>query len=75
MARLPGLLTVAAATVQKFVDRATRLYEQGADVFRIGEYARRWMKWVRSGVRSVLGGKPVWLLGSTGRESYTHAHA
>jgi hypothetical protein len=27
-----------------------RLYEQGADAVRIGDYVRRWRQWVRSGL-------------------------
>jgi hypothetical protein len=27
-----------------------RLYEQGADAIRIGDYVRRWWTWVRSGL-------------------------
>jgi hypothetical protein len=32
-----GLAGVARQTVERFVERATRLYEQGADPERIGE--------------------------------------
>jgi hypothetical protein len=28
----------------------TRLYEQGADACRIGQYAERWWRWVQAGV-------------------------
>ena len=28
----------------------TQLYEQGADVRRIGQYVRDWWRWVRAGV-------------------------
>ena len=45
------LIGVAQQTVTRFVERATRLYEQGADMDRIGEYVRRWLKWVGSGIR------------------------
>jgi len=27
-----------------------RLYEQGADEVRIGQYARHWWRWVQAGV-------------------------
>jgi RNA-directed DNA polymerase len=40
---------LAAQTKQRFVERATRLYEQGAAASRIGEYVRHWLTWVRSG--------------------------
>ncbi len=42
-------LRLAAQTKQQFVERATRLYEQGAAASRIGEYVRHWLTWVRSG--------------------------
>jgi hypothetical protein len=45
-----GLVGVARQSVERFVDRATQLYEQGADSVRIGEYVRRWRMWVRSGL-------------------------
>ncbi len=45
-----GLIGVARQTITRFVERATRLYEQGADLDRIGEYVRRWLKWVGSGL-------------------------
>ena len=42
-------LRLAAQTKQRCVERATRLYEQGAAAGRIGEYVRHWLTWVRSG--------------------------
>ncbi len=42
-------LRLAAQTKQRFVERATRLYEQGAAAGRIGEYVRHWLTWVRAG--------------------------
>lgn len=47
----PFRLGVAPQTLERFVERMTRLYEQGAGTVRIGEYARRWWKWVRAGLR------------------------
>ncbi|MCP4110608.1 MAG: hypothetical protein GY749_34645 [Desulfobacteraceae bacterium] len=41
-----GLVGVAAKTVERFAERVSRLYEQGADLGRIGEYVRRWVRWV-----------------------------
>ena len=35
-----GLVGVAPPTMKRFVERASRLYEQGATQSRIGEYAR-----------------------------------
>jgi hypothetical protein len=37
---VPEGLRLAAQTKQRFVERATRLYEQGAAASRIGEYVR-----------------------------------
>ncbi|MGH6917052.1 MAG: hypothetical protein ACREJ0_05030 [Geminicoccaceae bacterium] len=48
----PEGLTVAKATVEKFVERAARLYEQGPGEpegsARLGQYVRRWAQWVRA---------------------------
>ncbi|MGK7901502.1 MAG: hypothetical protein AB4352_08830 [Hormoscilla sp.] len=46
----PDGLGVAPVTVERFAERAARLYEQGATASRIREYARRWLIWLRSGV-------------------------
>ncbi|MCH7686654.1 MAG: group II intron reverse transcriptase domain-containing protein [Planctomycetes bacterium] len=46
-----GLVGVAPPTVERFVERVNRLYEQGASLRCIGEYVRRWMVWVLSGLR------------------------
>jgi RNA-directed DNA polymerase len=43
-------LSVAAKTVERMVDKVSRLYEQGADEVRIEAYLIRWWRWVRSGV-------------------------
>jgi RNA-directed DNA polymerase len=45
-------LEVAPRAVKNCVDRASQLYEQGADLLRIGTYVRRWMCWARSGLRT-----------------------
>ena len=36
-------LRLAAQTKQRFVERVTRLYEQGAAASRIGQYVRHWL--------------------------------
>ena len=41
---------VVPKTLANFLDRKTQLYEQGADVRRIGQYVRNWWRWVRAGV-------------------------
>lgn len=46
----PAGLGIARKTIEWFVARVTRLYEQGADAVRIGEYVRRWWRWVRAGL-------------------------
>ena len=46
----PARLGIAPKTFERFVERMTRLYEQGAGTVRIGEYARRWWRWVRAGL-------------------------
>ena len=45
-----GIVGVAIQIVQRCVERITRLYEQGADEIRIGDYVGRWWTWVRSGL-------------------------
>ena len=47
----PNGIAVAVKTIEKFVGRSNRLYEQ--DASRIGDYVRRWWIWVKSGVRMV----------------------
>ena len=47
-------LRVARKTVERMVDKVSRLYEQGADELRIEAYLKRWWQWVRSGVDGVL---------------------
>jgi|GEM_PF-1911616 len=44
-------LGVVRKTVQRCLDKVSRLYEQGASVGRIGDYVRRWWRWVRGGLR------------------------
>ncbi len=50
-------LTVAKATIQKFVERAARLYEQervGAGApDALGMYVRRWKGWVKGGLKDL----------------------
>jgi len=46
----PKGLSIAPKTLANFLDRITQLYEQGADVRRIGKYVRNWWRWVRAGV-------------------------
>ena len=46
----PQGLSVAQVTIQRFLDKVSRLYGQGATEYRIGEYIRRWWRWANSGV-------------------------
>ena len=46
----PNCLAVSEKTVGRFIERASRLYEQGADNARIGQYVRNWLRWVRAGL-------------------------
>jgi hypothetical protein len=49
-----AVLRVATTTLQHFVTRSLRLYEQelreGGTSSRLGDYVRRWVWWVHSGV-------------------------
>jgi hypothetical protein len=49
-------LGLAKATIQKFVERAARLYEQGREqpngCSRLGVYIRRWVGWAQGGLPS-----------------------
>ncbi len=46
----PGVLRVSRGTFERFTERISRLYEQGAGIERIGEYVKHWFKWVRTGI-------------------------
>jgi len=45
-----GLVGVAPTTYERFVKRVNRLYEQGASARCIGDYVRRWYRWLVSGL-------------------------
>ncbi len=47
----PAGLEVAPQTVERYVKRVSRLYEQGVDLIHIGAYVRRWHRWAKSGLR------------------------
>ena len=56
----PKGLSIAPKTLANFLERITQLYEQDADVRRIGQYVRNWWRWVRTGVEiSVMNAFPV----------------
>jgi len=54
-----GVTGVAPSALERFQERVVGLYEQNAPPKeirqRIGQYVRRWKRWVRSGVRDVSG--------------------
>ena len=50
----PAGMAVATRTIRKFVERTSQLYEQ--DALRIGDYVRRWLIWVKSGVPLITKG-------------------
>ena len=49
----PAGLEVAPQTVERCVERVSRLYEQGVDLIHIGAYVRCWQRWARSGLREM----------------------
>jgi RNA-directed DNA polymerase len=49
----PAGLEVAQRAVENCVERVSRLYEQGADLIRIGTYVRRWLCWARGSLHSL----------------------
>ena len=49
-----GMAGIALPTRQRFVQRIHQLYEQGATESRIGDYVRRWLIWVRSGLDEIV---------------------
>ncbi len=55
-------LTVAKKTVERFVARAIRLYEQEPEEAfasaRLGLYVRRWVRWAGAGLGALRGGNP-----------------
>jgi len=51
----PTGLEASTETVKRCAARIVRLYEQGADIDRIGEYVQRWVRWLRAGVEGLDG--------------------
>jgi hypothetical protein len=50
----PEGLSVADQTIERFKERIARLYEQGADINRIGQYVLKWLQWSRAGIPELL---------------------
>ena len=59
-----GLLGVSRKAVEKFAERVNRIYGQGADAVRVGEYVRHWWKWARAGLGAAAG--TVWQTNAAG---------
>jgi hypothetical protein len=43
----------ADSAYERFKERIARLYEQGANINRIGQYVHKWVQWTRSGIREL----------------------
>ena len=52
-------LSVADKTIEQFKERIFRLYEQGADINRIGQYVLKWLQWTRTGIHESLKNQPL----------------
>ncbi len=50
----PEGLSVADKTIERFKERIARLYEQGADINRIGQYVLKWVQWTCAGIHDFL---------------------
>lgn len=50
----PRAISVARSATVNMKQRIARLYEQGAGNTDIGRYVVRWLRWVRSGLKSHL---------------------
>jgi hypothetical protein len=46
-------LSVAVITIERFKERITRLYEQGANINRIGQYVLKWVQWTCAGIHEL----------------------
>ncbi len=50
-----NVLTLAQKTIDNFLTKVRRLYEQDTrDISRIDDYVRRWLIWAKSGVGLLL---------------------
>ncbi|MCP4352802.1 MAG: hypothetical protein GY795_45710 [Desulfobacterales bacterium] len=47
-----GEITVSGAAIRRCAERIARLYEQGANLLRIGQYVLRWSRWLSPTVGS-----------------------
>ena len=46
----PEGLSIAYKTIERFRERIARLYEQGSDINRIGQYVLKWLQWTHAGI-------------------------
>jgi hypothetical protein len=46
-------LSVAVKTIERFKERIARLYEQGADINRIGQHVLKWVQWTCVGIHEL----------------------
>jgi Reverse transcriptase (RNA-dependent DNA polymerase) len=51
----PHQLTVSGRAIMRRDEEIARIYEQGADIDRVGQYVSRWQKWARAGVGVLAG--------------------
>ena len=60
----PERLDAAPQAIERCIQRASQLYERGADLLHIGTYVGRWLRWTRSGLRDLGAGlsERAWLL-------------
>jgi hypothetical protein len=50
----PSGLNITRKTLKNFAERITRLYEQGADSKRVGQYIRHWLKWASTFRQAII---------------------
>ena len=44
-----GFKHLQHGNINHMKNRIGQLYEQGADLFRIGQYVKKWVQWVKAG--------------------------
>jgi hypothetical protein len=42
-----------AVIIERFKERISRLYEQGANIKRIGQYVLKWVQWTCAGIHQL----------------------
>jgi RNA-directed DNA polymerase len=72
-----GLRRMAPKTMEKFGARIQRLYEQSQEKpdgsLRLGDYVRRWVRWVSSGLRRIASSAGSLSRHAAGNKSWTYA--